>query len=415
MTNAQTRLGGLRPVRLDAVEQELDNLWRDTNAHILASADHGTTRNSVHTLVAFANGRSDADQLLQIVHTLTSQHPSRAIIVSADPRQRGNEMQGYIGTYIGQDGASYGEDILIEAHDGAVKHLPGVILPLIISGLPSFLWWTGEPPWGSELFEALVDGCDRLIVDTAEMPHTDRSLPALDDLQRRKGTRTVISDTGWTAQGPWRDVVAQFFDSAETRPYLDGIERVTIEYAAGEEDEPANSAQAYLMAGWLASRLGWRIQHAQLGGLEGSRAHTLRDGSGNNVAVEITARYGLPQRRWWSPEVSGETLNAGASQDVDREGRPWVRHGALMSVYLASRLSGQRATFTVARERDLAHVTTVGNVPGVSIPSQTLHLQSVGSEHPLSAQFQMLGPDTVYEEALSAAAHLIGGGRRGTR
>ncbi len=412
MTNAPMQLEGLRPVGLDAVEHELDNAWRDMNARLSSSAGPAIARNSVHTLVAYAHSRTEADQLLRIIHTLTSQHPSRAVIVSAEPRLRGDQMQGYIGTYIGEDGATYGEDILIEAQDSAVRHLPGVILPLIISGLPSFLWWTGEPPWGSELFEALVDGCDRLIVDTSEMPNTVRSIPALDDLQRRKATRTVISDTSWTAQGPWRDVVAQFFDAPDTRPYLEGIERVTIEYAAGDEDAPANSAQAYLMAGWLASRLGWRIQQAQLGGLEGARAHTLRDGSGNNVAVEINARYGLPQQTWWSPDVSGETLNAGANQDVDREGRPWVRHGALMSVYLASRLSGQRATFTVARERDLAHVTTVGNVPGVSIPSQTLHLQSVGAEHPLSVQFQLLGPDNVYEEALTAAAHLIGGARR---
>lgn len=412
MTNTETQLGGLRPVGLDAMEQELDSAWRNTNAALSSSSGHAIARNTVHTLVAYAHSRAEADQLLRIVHTLNSQHPSRAIIVSAEPRQRGDEMQGYVGTYIAEDGSSYGEDILIEAQESAVKHVPGVILPLIISGLPSFLWWTGEPPWGSELFEALVDGCDRLIVDTSEMPNTDRNIPALDDLQRRKAPRTVISDTSWTAQGPWRDVVAQFFDAPETRQYLEGIERVTIEYAAGDEEEPANSAQAYLMAGWLASRLGWRIQQARVGGLEGTRAHTLRDGSGNNVTMEINARYGLPQRTWWSPEVSGETLNAGANQDVDREGRPWVRHGALMSVYLASRLHGQRATFTVARERDLAHVTTIGNVPGISIPSQTLHLQSVGAEHPLSVQFQMLGPDTVYEEALTAAAYLIGGARR---
>src|SRR5262249_14699285 len=153
----------------------------------------------------------------------------------------------------------------------------------IVSVLPSFLWWTGEPPWGSELLESLVDGCDRLIVDTSEMTHIERSFAALDDLHRRKGTRCALSDTSWTAQGPWREIVAQFFDSPEVRPYLAGIERLTIEYAAGDEDAPPNNSQAYLFAGWLASRMGWRTQQTPSSGLPSSREHTLRDSPGHLI------------------------------------------------------------------------------------------------------------------------------------
>jgi glucose-6-phosphate dehydrogenase assembly protein OpcA len=411
--DAHEQAAELRPVQLDAVERELDNLWRDANARIAATAAHAIARNSVLTLVLFTQRRADAEQLLRAVHSLTTQHPSRAVAVSADPQQQGDAIQSYIGTYV--DSASYGEDILIEAQAGAVKHLPSVVLPLIVPGLPSFLLWTGEPPWGSELLESLMDGSDRLIVDTSEMVHIERSFAALDDLQHRKGTRCAISDTSWTAQGPWREIVAQFFDAPDVRAYLAGVEQLTIEYAAGDEDAPTNNSQAYLFAGWLASRLGWRSQQAPSTGLPSSRQHILRDSNGRLVTVEITAAYNVSQRTWWSPEVSGETLNAGERSDFDQEGRPWVRTGALISVYIASRLEGQRATFTIARERDLAHVTTACQVPGIAIPSQRVHLHSVGPQHPLTTQLQTLGRDAIYEEALGVATQLLNAGpRRGS-
>ena len=116
-----------------------------------------------------------------------------------------------------------------------MKHLPGVVLPLIVSSLPSFLWWVGEPPWSSALLESLVDGSDRMIVDIGEMTHIEASLTALEHLMLRKSARCAVSDTSWTAQSPWRDLVAQFFDIPAALPYLGAIERVTIDFAAGEE------------------------------------------------------------------------------------------------------------------------------------------------------------------------------------
>ncbi len=399
----------LRPVGLDAIEQELDNLWRDANARIAATSGHAIARNSVLTLVVFTHRLADAEQLMDALHALTTLHPSRSIFLAAVAQTPGDAIQAAIATHVGEDSASYGEDILIEAQAGAARHLPGVVLPLIVSGLPSFLWWTGEPPWHSELFEALVDGSDRLIVDTSEMPRVERSFAALDDLQRRKGARSAISDTSWTAQGPWREIVAQFFDNPEVRPYLEGVERVTIEYAAGDEDAPTNGSQAYLFAGWLASRLGWRVHQSQGTGVDASRQHTLRDGNGHLVNLEINARFGIHQQLWWSPQVGGETLNAGERADLDAAGNPWVRTGALMSIYIASRLGAKRATFTVARESDLAHATTACQVPDIPTPSQTVHLQSIGEHyHPLAQQLQMMGHDSVYDEALGAAAALLG-------
>jgi glucose-6-phosphate dehydrogenase assembly protein OpcA len=415
MTEVQEQFAGLRPVALESVEQELEKLWRETNAQIATGSGPAVARNSVMTLVAVTTTRDHAAQLLNIIHGLSAQHPSRAIIVAGESAQKPQGMQPYIGTYLGDNASFYGEDILIEAEGDAVHHLPGVILPLIVSGLPSVLWWTGEPPWHSEMLESLVDGSDRFIVDTSEMTRVEQSVRALDDLMRRKSVRCAIGDMSWTAQSPWRDIVAGFFDPPEVRPYLDGIERVTIEYAAADENEPVNASQAHLFAGWLASRLGWRINVSHAHGLDANRELTLHDGLNRTVGLEITARYGIPQHTWWEREAR-ESQRAAAQSSPGSSGQlsmPWVRCGALMSVHITSRGERGIGTFAVARESDLAHATTACQVPGIALPSQTIHLQSVGEREPLAEQLRNLGHDPVYEDALAATAQLLGAnGRR---
>lgn len=423
----QPQFTGMRPVELDTIEQQLDDLWRETNAGVAAGASAAVARNAVLTLVAMTHDPAEARQVLDIIHGLSVVHPSRAIVAAADGAAgptaatvtEGADadaagIHAYVGAFAGPRN-TYGEDILLTAHGEAARHLPGVILPLIVTGLPTVLWWIGEPPWGSEMLEALVDGSDRLIVDTSTMTHPERSMRALEDLLRRKTSRTAIGDISWTVQAPWRDIVAQFFDPPDVRVYLDNVVRVTLEYAAGEEDAPANSSQAYLFAGWLASRLGWRINLAQPTGAPGSRQHTLRDGSGHVVTLEITARYGVPLMASLAEQHgAGATVpSAGGSGARDAGGAEAVRPGALMSVYLAARSGTQLGTFAVARGSDLALATTACQVPGIALPSQTVHLRSLGEIEPLTDQLSDLGHDPVYEQALVAAALLIGtGGRR---
>ncbi|MGH2516717.1 MAG: glucose-6-phosphate dehydrogenase assembly protein OpcA [Ktedonobacterales bacterium] len=407
----------LRPVKLEAVEHELDTMWREVNAKTAASGGQAYSRNSVLTLVAFTPTVQRAHQFVGLVHAMTTTHPSRAIVVAANPADTGSGIQSYVGTYVGADAASYGEDIVIVAQSEAVRHLPGVVLPMIVSGLPAFLRWTDEPPWGTELLESLVDGCDRFIVDTSEMSNVRRSLTALADLVRRKKTRCAISDVSWSYQAPWREIVAQFFDPAQLRPYLDAIERATIEYAVSDEDALPNASQAYLFAGWLASRLGWQVERTPHDSGSENQQFTLRTATGRPIMLEINARFGVPEGAWGEPDT-GQAAQAPAAESETPEPEHthsvgWVRYGALMSVHLASRISGPRATFTVARESDLAHATTLCQVPdGAAPPPQTVHLQSIGERAPLAEQLQMLGHDAVFEDALEAAAQFTGTARR---
>ena len=410
MTQTQGLTSGMRPVKPDAIEKELDNLWREANANALASGGYAGSRNSVMTLVVYTRDDAQASNVLHIVESLANQHPSRAIVVVAQPGRSESAVEAYIATHQERTAGagSYGEEILLKATDGTARHLPGTVLPLIVSGLPSFLWWTGEPPWGTEQLEALVDGSDRFILDTSEMTQPEQSLVALDDLVRRKASSCAVSDFNWTRANPWRELVAQFFDGEELRPYLNGIDTLTIEYAAGGEDAPTNHAQAYMFAGWLASRLNWRIMGGGRSTGSADRQHTLFDGTNRPITLELTPRFNTKIKSWLEIVPQGGHEVATTPGTPGAEDLMCVGPGALMSIHLHARVDGRTGTFTVARESDMQHASTLCQVTEAAPPAQTVHLPSLGELTVLAEQLMMLTPDAVYEDALTMAAQLVG-------
>jgi len=408
----------MRKVEPENIEQELDTSWREANASALASGGHAGARNTVMTLVIYANNRSEARRALAVLNDPGAQ-ASRAIVIVPTGATGDAPIEAYIATRPkAQEGGvtSYSEQIVLMAHDGAVQHLPGTLLPLIVAGLPSFFWWMGEPPWRTELLESLMDSSDRLIVDTAAMNQPERSLLALDDLMRRKKSSCAISDLNNARQAPWRELVAAFFDTPDMLTYLSSVDQVSIEYAAGAEyaaEAPTNTAQAYLFAGWLASRLGWRaLGGGAARGSNDEHEQTLVNGVNQKITLQINARYGVTLKDRFDVSqvnIPIPTIAADGSVSVDHThgAAASVAAGALMLVRLRSTVNGQVGSFTVAREADLEHASTLCKLPLGSQPSKTVHLPTIGETALLTEQLHQLEHDALYEDALAAAAQLL--------
>jgi glucose-6-phosphate dehydrogenase assembly protein OpcA len=408
-------------VALASIETELDRLWREVNERALAAGGTAVSRNMVLTLMAYAADAAQAQTALAATEELSSQHPSRTIVILPEPNEQDSGISAHVRVHYDASGATlgYGEEIVIQACGDAAHHVPGVALPLLLTGLPAFLWWGGEPPWGSTLIETLVDGSDRLIIDSCEATDPDRWLVAGADIVRRKHTRCALSDFNWTRQTPWRELTAQFFDSVTLRPYLQAVDRVTVEYAAGDEEGPTNSTQAYLYVGWLASRLGWSLPPSHRRGFGPSRQHTLHDANGRPVMVEVNARFGMQTASWYQIDRRvrvGAVAGASGGQDqFDGRGRTdggltaaRIGHGALMSVRIHTSAERRPGTFIIARDQDLQHATTLSQVDAGVQPSHTVHLASLGETALLHSQLELLGHDSIYEDALLTAAHLVG-------
>jgi glucose-6-phosphate dehydrogenase assembly protein OpcA len=116
-------------------------------------------------------------------------------------------------------------------------HPASVVLPLLISDLPAFCRWRGEPLWGSSSLDELVGVCDRLVVDSNEWARPAaayaRLVPLFD--------RLAVSDLAYRRTLGWKIRLAELWP---------GVRRVKTIEVVGP------SADAELLAGWLRSRLG---------------------------------------------------------------------------------------------------------------------------------------------------------------
>jgi glucose-6-phosphate dehydrogenase assembly protein OpcA len=120
---------------------------------------------------------------------------------------------------------------------GSAAHHPGsIVLPLLVSDLPVFCRWRGEPSWGSVPLAEIVGLTDRLVVDSSEWRDVRKAYARLEKLFGS----VAVSDIAFSRTLPWRRQLAELW------PGIRGIEKLRVE---------GPRADAELVAGWLRSRL----------------------------------------------------------------------------------------------------------------------------------------------------------------
>src|SRR6185437_9497492 len=117
-----------------------------------------------------------------------------------------------------QERVVFGEQVVIEARGSAISYLPSLTDQLMLTDLPSFLWWVGDLSSSrSTLFERLTSLADRLVTDSSDFGALGTSMDQLYRLARRRHQPCAPSDLNWARLTPWRELVAQFFDSPTLR------------------------------------------------------------------------------------------------------------------------------------------------------------------------------------------------------
>ena len=174
---------------------------------------------------------------------LAERHPSRTIVLVPDPdAEDGLEANVEVNCYpVGEHRKVSMETIRLKLCGNRAQAPASVVEPLLLPDLPVFLRWRGLPPFGEQPFEQLVDTVDRLIVDSTEWP----GLPAPYARLAEIFDRVAVSDIAWARTSRWRQQLASLW------PGIADVQRVKV---IGTE------AQAHLLAGWLRSRLGRKIE-----------------------------------------------------------------------------------------------------------------------------------------------------------
>ena len=240
-----------------AIERELAHLWRaEIEANQKAGATEPPSRTLLHTLIIVAPDHAAADQARTVAAALSPRQPARTIVLELNAGAEDSLNAAVSLVCVPQpNGQSHvaGEQVSLSAGGpNAARRLTGAVLPLLLTNVPSFLWWMQGSPVAHPLLRDLAPVLDRLIVDSFSFAAPARDLPALQQAIADLHFLPIVSDLAWARLAPWRYATAQIFDSAATRPYLPRLRQAEVRYAAGP------SGLAGLFAGWLAERLGWQ-------------------------------------------------------------------------------------------------------------------------------------------------------------
>ncbi|HUK93744.1 MAG TPA: glucose-6-phosphate dehydrogenase assembly protein OpcA [Gaiellaceae bacterium] len=218
------------------IEQELASRRFDTET------GEPYQRTSVMTHIAWVPP-AWVEMAEDVLTGLAERHPSRTIVLFPSPDATdgldGNvEVDNYP---VGEGREICTETIRLRLCGKRSQAPASVVEPLLLPDLPVFLRWRGLPPFGERPFVQLVETVDRVVVDSNEWPR----LPAPYAELAEVFDRAAVSDIAWARTSRWRRQLASLW------PGIAGVSRIKV---TGTE------AQAHLLAGWLRSRLGRKIE-----------------------------------------------------------------------------------------------------------------------------------------------------------
>lgn len=275
-------------------------------------------RSSVLNLIVVTDEESAAD-VTRTVSRLSGRFPSRAVVLISDTQETKENLEVNISAFCSIRGGTANqvcaEQVTIHAEGPPAHHLESLAGPLLLPDLPTFLWYPGHFDVRSPELASVASLAERLIVDPAAAQDRVSCLRGLRGTLEKSGI-PALGDLQWVALSPWRSLVAELFHPPERAEMLNEIERVEILYS------PRGEVRALLLAGWLASSLGWKPVERSSDGIQFSgpsgEVKLLMDSSSSDASLR---RVRLMAGEW-SFQVSRHRRSAEARSTVMRSGEP---------------------------------------------------------------------------------------------
>lgn len=268
-------------VELGAIEDELDRLWGPAAEQAGGpELDHPSVTRVVLANLVVAAMESEGRRLWDTLDAITTQYPSRTIILRPGAEDQGLSAEVSALCHLPAPGRPQvcSERIVLHCGRGAESHVPSAIRPLLVRDLHTILWWCDDPHRSPDLLRILAREATRLILDRPDPDPESTSLVDAFDLVPEPLPR----DLTWFSITPWREILAQLFDPP-ANALLEAIETVQVRVASNSGRTPPRVA--LWLISWLAGQLGWAFQNP-VKQAEGA-FRFLFDGSGGPVQASI--------------------------------------------------------------------------------------------------------------------------------
>jgi glucose-6-phosphate dehydrogenase assembly protein OpcA len=235
-------------VDVSSIERELGSLWRQASG---ASAELAVTRACSWNLLVHVSDQVDIEIVRALIDKVVAAVPSRAIVLVPSAVAGGKEIEAFVSAncQIAPGGGKLlcSEEITIQSYAGGDKHVPALVRALLVPDLPTALFWAGIPPKDPRQI-AYFPSVDRLVFDSSR-GDSNADFTAFATLPRDK----VLVDIAWLRTGFLRSMLASLFDPPTGAEPLGRVGRLRITAT------PSGLTGARLYAGWLATRLGWKL------------------------------------------------------------------------------------------------------------------------------------------------------------
>ncbi len=371
-----------------SIERDLQELWKSNTAEA-AAAGYSSTRALTLNLLARAAGADEAEQMGAVIQALTASHPSRAVVLIDQPAQGGPQLEAWVQTncLLPAPGAPQvcGEQITISSRGGRAGQAASLMLPLLVPDLPVVLWMAGGQPFGHPLLARLRGVIDRLIVDSASFadPLGDLVAMAAFEASDIPGPGAgpeppALSDLNWARLTPWRELTAQFFDTRPFLPHLRRLDHVEIDYVVASE---GGLLRALMLAGWLASSLGW----------------DMAAGGASCEADTISLRLTRPSVGAANGATRAVTISLRPARSADNA------LVGLAALHLRA-LDNVLADFSVEHTDSPTCARTLAQVAGQPTVSRLVRVDRADTAELLASELRLLSRDRTFSAALQAAA-----------
>jgi glucose-6-phosphate dehydrogenase assembly protein OpcA len=159
------------------------------------------------------------------------------------------------------------EQVEIDLGPEHLERLDTIIDPVVVSELSTVLW---SPHGHENAVNAVRHMIDVMLLDS------DEAIDPSESLQRAAEVldAAYVVDLAWLRTTPWRERLASSFDPPRRRAGLQHMCGITVRHKEG------STSAALLLAGWLASRLGWEakaLKETGRGRLTGVAQHGERE------------------------------------------------------------------------------------------------------------------------------------------
>lgn len=259
---------GSRPFDAVALESDLRNMWKRAGDD--PAAPEGAIYRAALANLVVPLDPSFGLKLTPVLVEVTRRHPSRLFSIGAGVAAAGAGLKARIGAICHRRESGGGlvcsEQVVLDSDIASASLIPSAIRALLIGDLPTVLLHFHprlDLPW----VEELMTMADLILVDSC-LAEPGRETDTWHFLER-EGSRRV-HDLAWARLMPWRAMLAEVFDAKDCLPSLRTIRSVEIGFAGSGDPPPP----VRLLAGWLASRLGWEPEG------EGDNGIVLRSAAG---------------------------------------------------------------------------------------------------------------------------------------